>query len=245
MLAGPGRARAGQAGRAGPGRTRGRAASPGRRGRAGARQSPSGAAGGAGSGAAAAAAALGAGQMRCAAKGAGRTGHAAPSPDPARAGGRGRPRGGPAGGRPAGSSPRRPARIKPRARPRVPAPAEAAAPGPRSAGSPGPRGRERPRIPMRAGAGAGARSHPTLPCAGPGRGNALPERSASRCLQVARFRTGDPPLPEPRRSPISLGRGEIAPGPPVPPRFQRVRIPPFPRRSESRPPSPQWPLNRI
>ncbi|XP_076778397.1 uncharacterized protein LOC143437508 [Arvicanthis niloticus] len=55
--------------------------------------------------------------MRSAAKGAGRTGHAAPSPDPARAGGRGRPRGGPAGGRPAGSSPRRPARIKPGARP--------------------------------------------------------------------------------------------------------------------------------
>ncbi|CAM9687955.1 unnamed protein product [Rangifer tarandus platyrhynchus] len=54
--------------------------------------------------------------MRSAAKGAGRTGHAAPSPDPARAGGRGRPRGGPAGGRPAGSSPRRPASIKPSAR---------------------------------------------------------------------------------------------------------------------------------
>ncbi|XP_047618595.1 translation initiation factor IF-2-like [Phacochoerus africanus] len=105
--------------------------------------------------------------MRSAAKGAGRTGHAAPSPDPARAGGRGRPRGGPAGGRPAGSSPRRPASIKPRARPRAQAPAEAAAPGPHSRWAPGsPRARETPN--PEAGRDLGAAAPHTHPGSGAG-----------------------------------------------------------------------------
>lgn len=194
----------GRLGRAGPGRTRGRAASPGRRGRAGARQSPSGAAGGAGSGAAAAAA-LGAGQMRSAAKGAGRTGHAAPSPDPARAGGRagtaeGRARRGPTcrllpPPPCAHKAPRAPGRPRRRRRRRDPAPA----------GLPGPRGRERPRIPMRAG--TWARPHPpTHPSAGAGpRGTPSRNEALPGAFKVARFRIGYP-LPSPvlpLRSPLS------------------------------------------
>ncbi|XP_036679891.1 serine/arginine repetitive matrix protein 1-like [Balaenoptera musculus] len=105
--------------------------------------------------------------MRSAAKGAGRTGHAAPSPDPARAGGRGRPRGGPAGGRPAGSSPRRPASINPSARRFDRAPAEAAAPGPRSRRAPGsPRARETPN--PEAGRDLGAAAPPIHPGTGAG-----------------------------------------------------------------------------
>nr|XP_045222755.1 translation initiation factor IF-2-like [Macaca fascicularis] len=73
--------------------------------------------------------------------------------------------GGPAGGRPAGSSPRRPARIKPRARPRARAPAEAAAPGPPSRGAPGSPGPSETPNPG-AGRDQGAAAPPTHPGAG-------------------------------------------------------------------------------
>ncbi|XP_025122887.1 translation initiation factor IF-2-like [Bubalus bubalis] len=115
--------------------------------------------------------------MRSAAKGAGRTGHAAPSPDPARAGGRGRPRGGPAGGRPAGSSPRRPASIKPSAR-------QPARPGTRGGGGartplpPGSRVPEGERDPLetRGGPGPGRGRTPHPPRHG-GRAAGTPSRN--------------------------------------------------------------------